>query len=245
MRQICEIRKEAIAYSQKGIRTISIDEKPGIQAIQAIQRDGVILPIQEGKVERGEYNYIRHGTQCLTANMDVATGNIISPTIAKTRTQKDYVEHMQTLFDSDPNAKGWIIMEDNLNTHMSEGIVREVAKRLGDTQALGIKGKSGILQNKKTRKAYLSDTTHAIRFVFTPKHCSWLNPIECWFSSFSRRVIRRGNFTSIQDLKEKIEKYIIYYTNTLAKPYHWSITDSKAIDTLIGNVLTNVTLLKN
>jgi DDE superfamily endonuclease len=132
-------------------------------------------------VERREFNYIRHGTQVVTGNIHLATGKLITPTIADTRTEADFVEHIERLIQSDPDA-GFVILCDQLNTHKSESLVRYIAKVLGDDQVLGEKGKWGILKNMETRQAYLSDSKHRIRFVYTPKHCSWLNPIEVWFS---------------------------------------------------------------
>ena len=87
---------------------------------------------------------------------------------------------------------------------------------------LGVKGKSGILQSVSTRRAFLTDTTHRVRFVFVPKHTSWMNHVEIWFSVLSRRVIRRGSFRSTDDLRDRILKFIDYYNDTMAKPYKWT-----------------------
>jgi transposase len=212
---------------------VSTDEKPGIQALE---RDGATLPTKADKVERREFNYIRHGTQVLTSNIHLATGKLITPTIADTRTEADFVEHIARLIQSDPNA-GLIILCDQLNTHKSESLVRFIAKVLEDDQELGKKGKSGILQNMETRQAYLSDPQHRIRFVYTPKHCSWLNSIEVWFSILNRHVLCRGNFTSIQDLTEKIQRYIAYYNEHLARGWKWSCVLTKDIQALIDKVM--------
>lgn len=204
--------------------------------MQAVERDGKTLPTQPDKVERREFNDIRHGTQVLTNNIHLGTGKLITPTLADTRTEEDFVQHIDRLIRTDPHAP-WIILCDQLNTHKSETLVRFIANALGDDQALGEKGKSGILQNMKTRQAYLGDPKHRIHFVSTPKHCSWLNPIEVWFSILDLHVLRRGNFPSTADLKQKIERYIPYYNDSLAKAWRWSVVKTKDIQILIDKVL--------
>jgi len=210
-------------YKTKGVNIVSTDEKPGIQALE---RDGATLPTREDQVERREFNYIRHGTQVLTGNIHLATGKLITPTIADTRTEADFAEHITRLIQSDPDA-GFVILCDQLNTHKSESLVRLIAKVLADDQVLGEKGKWGILKNMETRQAYLSDLGHRIRFIYTPKHCSWFNPIEVWFSILNRHVLSRGNFTSIQDLTQKIQRYIAYYNEHLARGWKWSCVLTK------------------
>ncbi|MFC6231483.1 transposase [Paenibacillus allorhizosphaerae] len=70
-----------------------------------------------------------------------------------------------------------------------------------------------MLKSKASRSAFLTKRTHRIRFVYT-KHCSWLNPIEIWFSTLVRRLIRRGNFTSKQDLREQLLSFKRYFNDT-------------------------------
>jgi hypothetical protein len=232
--QICELHDKAKAqYETEGVHTVSIDEKPGIQALE---RDGATLPTKADQVERREFNYIRHGTQVLTGNLHLATGKLISTTIADTRTEADFVEHIERLIQSDPLAD-FVILCDQLNTHKSESLVRFIAQTLGDDQVLGEKGKSGILKSMQTRQAYLSDPEHRIRFVYTPKHCSWLNSIEVWFSILTKHVLTRGNFLSIDDLTQKIQRYIAYYNQHLAKVWKWSVVKTKEIQALIDKVM--------
>jgi len=202
------------------IHTVSVDEMTGIQALERIAATKLM---QVGRVELREFEYKRHGTQCLIGNFEVATGQVILPTVQATRTEKDFAEHIARTVESDPEA-GWIFVLDNLTTHVSESLVRYVARVCEISDDLGKKGKRGILKSVASRRAFLQDSAHRIRFVYVPKHTSWLNQIEIWFSILVRRVIKRGNFTSVKDLRDKILAFIDYFNKTLAKPFKWTYT---------------------
>lgn len=174
-------------------------------------------------VERIEFEYERHGTLCLIANFHVATGEVLEGTIGPTRTEDDFAAHIATTIDRDPKAT-WVFVLDQLNTHMSESLVRLVAERCQIVEDLGEKGRRGVLQSLASRKEFLSDTSHRIRFVYTPKHCSWLNQVELWFSILVRRLLKRASFVSLDDLRTRIVEFIRYFNRVLAKPFRWTYT---------------------
>lgn len=207
-------------WEEEGVKTISVDEKPGIQALQ---RNAPDLLLDFGKTRKREFEYTRHGTQCLTANWDVVMGGIICPTIEETRNEEDFQRHLQTTIESDLTVKKWCVVLDNLNTHQSATLVRWIAGMVGKpSEELGKKGKCGILKSMASRAAFLSNPAHPVYFVYTPKHCSWLNQVEIWFSILAKRLLRFGNFTSQQNLKEQLEQFIQYFNQTMAKPFKWT-----------------------
>ena len=179
--------------------------------------------MKPGRVEYQEFEYKRHGTCCLIGNFEVATGQVIAPTLSRTRTEKDFKTHIQQTFAQDPQGE-WVFVVDQLNTHKSEALVRWVAHVCDIQDDLGEKGKSGILKSMQTRADFLTDEAHRVRFVYTPKHASWLNQIECWFSILVRRLLKRGSFTSVQDLQQSLLDFIAFFNKTMAKPFKWTYT---------------------
>ena len=203
-----------------GIHVLSADEMTGIQALE---RAAPTLPMQPGKVERREFEYLRHGTQSLIANFQVATGQVVTPSIGPTRTEEDFAAHIARTVATDPDAAGYIFLVDQLNTHQSERLVRLVAAVEGYAGDLGVKGETGILHSMASRAAFLSDPIRTIQFVYLPKHTSWLNQIEIWFSILTRRLLKRASFASTEDLCRHILAFIAYF-NQHAKPFRWTYT---------------------
>jgi hypothetical protein len=217
-RMVCDVYLQAADLQKKGMHLISTDEKTGIQALE---RDAPTLPMRPGQVERQEYNYDRHGTLCLTANLDVATGKIIAPTIGPTRGEQDFAAHIEQTIATDAGGT-WIFVADQLNTHQSQALVQLVGNQCGIDMDLGIKGKSGILKSRATRRLFLEDPSHRIRFIYTPRHASWLNQVEIWFSILVRRLLKRANFQSLEQLRTQLLAFIDYFNRTLAKPFQWT-----------------------
>ncbi len=217
---VCNCYLEAAElYFQYNTHTVCVDEMTGIQALE---RNAQSIPMQPGQPARIEFEYTRHGTLCLIGNWHVVLGQMIAPTIRPTRTEEDFLWHIHNTVASDPDA-GWVFVVDNLNTHCSESLVRWVARLEGiDDSTLGQKNKSGILKSMASRQAFVSDHSHRVRFVYLPKHTSWLNQIEIVFGIVTRRVLRRGNFSSLEALRARLLDFIDYFNRTFAKPFRWT-----------------------
>ena len=216
---VCTLYAYAPLLRALGGHVVSTDE---LTAIQALERIAPTKPSRPGQVKRQEFEYKRHGTLSLIMNFDVVTGQGLAPTLGPRRTEADFTAHIAQTVASDPAAV-WVFVTDQLNTHQSEQLVRLVAALCTLPDELGEKGKAGVLQSMASRAAFLSDPSHRIQFVYVPKHTSWLNQVEIWFSILIRRVIKRGNFSSLDDLRTRILAFIDYYNQT-AKPFRWTYT---------------------
>lgn len=218
MQDICRLYREAPERATRGERVLSTDELTGVQALE---RKHPGLPLAPGKVERREFEYIRHGTQSFMINFDVVTGQVVLPSVGPTRTELDFAAHIARTVTSAPEVTQWHVVLDNLNTHQSEALVRFVASESDLAIDLGEKGRSGILATQARRAAFLSDPTHRIVFHYTPTHASWMNQVEIWLGMLVRKVIRRASFTSVTDLQHKVLAFIAYFNQTMAKPFKW------------------------
>jgi hypothetical protein len=216
---VCEVYREAPALAEQGERTMSTDELTNVRALERLHPS---LPMRPGSVERVEFEYIRRGVCSFIFSRDVVTGQVVAPACGPTRTEADFLAHVQKVVASDPLTRRWHFVTDNLNIHCSASLVHWVAQESDLDIDLGIKGRSGFLKNRQSRAAFLGDPTHRIVFHYTPKHCSWLNQIEIWLSILVRKLLKRGVFTSVEALKTKVLEFVDYYNRTMAKPFKWT-----------------------
>lgn len=191
--EICSVYQNAASSQEEGVHTISVDEMTGIQALEHKYPD---KPVILGKTVQIELEYIRHGTTSLIGFFDAVTGRMEAPYLNQTRTEEDFVNAVRALIEADPEAK-WVFVCDGLNTHQSESFVCFVAEQCGIMDNLGCKGKDGILKNLASRTEFLHDESHRIRFVYIPKHCSWMNQIEIWFGIINRKLLKRKSYQSV------------------------------------------------
>jgi transposase len=213
---ICALYHQS--HQNTGAMTISIDEMTGIQALQRCAPD---LPMRPGKPVAREFEYIRNGTQTLLGAFHVATGQI-QGLCRETRKEDDLVDLIDDVIKKNPGYEVYHFVADQLNTHKSASLVEYVADFCGIKDDLGRKGQAGILKSMPSREAFLCQKDKRIVFHYTPKHASWMNQIEIWFGILMKKVIKRGNFSSKADLKEKIERFMEYFNETMAKPFKWT-----------------------
>jgi transposase len=169
---ICELYRQP----PKGSVVLSIDEKTGIQAIERKYADHAPRP---GRVRRREFEYVRHGTQALTAALDVHSGRVLANCTDR-RTQDDLVAFMESVASAYPTGTVHVIW-DNLNTHRAQTVWDAFNARHG-------------------RRFVMH---------FTPLHASWVNQIELLFGIYSRRVLRHASHTSTAHLRERTEAFIV------------------------------------
>jgi putative transposase len=158
---VCTLYQEAPTLAARGERVGSTDELTGVQALE---RKHPGLPRVPGKGERREFESIRHGTRTFIITRDVVSGQILETACGPTRTEADFLAHIEALVATDPEATRWHVVVENLDTHRSASLGYFVAALSGLDVDLGTKGKHGILKNRQSRAAFLSDPRHRIVF---------------------------------------------------------------------------------
>ena len=204
----------ALRFYEQGRLVICADEKTGMQILQRLYPT---QPAQPGKPEKREHEYIRHGAQVLIASFVVPTGQGVW-NLGTTRTSADFAAHLANVVHQLPAMHRYEGVVDNLNTHWSLDVCRLVA------QWCDVPFVPKALRRGRERRAFLSDPTHTHVFHFTPKHGSWLNPVELWFRVLARRFLKRGDFHSVEDFATRLADYLDVYTPHHAHPYRWTYT---------------------
>jgi len=211
---ICRLYVNAPRRYQQGRLLICCDEKTGMQILQ---RKYPTQPVQPGKPEKREFEYIRHGTRTLITSFCVPTGEVVWD-LGLTRTSEDFARHFAPVAWHFRDFEQFDWVADTLNTPWSLEVCEYVAA-LSD-----VPFEPRRLRTGKQRRAFLSDPTHKHVFHFTPKHGSWLNQVELWFSVRARRFLKRGDFTGPEDFERRLLAFLEEYTVRHAHPYRWTYT---------------------
>lgn len=175
----------------QGSVVVSIDEKP----MQALSRKHPCRRNKDGSVRR-EFEYVRHGTCCLIASFDVATGEVLGR-VVKRRTADALVSFLDAVAARYPGRQVHVVW-DNLNIH-KEG-------------------------KDKRWSAFNLRHGRRFHFTYTPLHASWVNQVEIWFSILQRRVLRHGSFAGYADLKAAVLGFIARWNRIDAHPFRWTFT---------------------
>jgi transposase len=211
---ICKLYVQAPVLQQHGELVICTDEKTGMQILE---RKHPTIPVEPGKPEKREHEYIRHGTRCLIASFVVPTGQVVW-NLGVTRTSVDFTAHLAQVAAQLPDTQRFHWVLDNLNTHWS----LEVCELMARLNGLPFHQKE--LRTGQQRRAFLTDPDHQHRFHFTPKHGSWLNQVELWFGTLARRFLKRGDFASPAEFITRLTAYLDDHNTHRAHPYRWTYT---------------------
>ena len=213
-REVCGLYVNAPRLQEQGRLLICTDEKTGMQILERKYPTKLAEP---GKPERREQEYIRHGTLALIGSFVVPTGEVVWD-VGPTRTSVDFAAHLQKVAEHFPDMRGFDWVLDNLNTHWSLEVC-EVVASLSDVAFDPQKLKRG-----EQRREFLTDSSHKHVFHFTPKHGSWLNQVELWFSILSRRFLQRGDFRSPEVFTDQLRRFLDDYNACHAHPFRWTYT---------------------
>ncbi len=171
---------------------VCVDEKTGIQATE--RKSPLKRPVP-GRPGRFEFEYIRHGTQSLLAAFNIRSGEVLAH-CGKTRSADDLVAFMEGVAEHHRDAKRIIVIWDNLNIHHD-----------------GTQGRWTAFNERHGGK---------FQFLYTPLHASWVNQVEIFFSIVGRRCLRHGDFSSEEDLRDRLLAFIDRWNQTDDHPFHWT-----------------------
>ena len=216
---ICQLSLQALRFYHEGRLVICADEKTGMQMLQ---RRSPTQPIQPGKPEKREHEYIRHGVRALLASFVVPTGPLVW-NLGQTRTSADWAAHLANVVHQLPTMQRYDWVVDHLNTHWSLDVCRLVA------QWCAVPFIPKDLERGVQRRAFLCDPTHTHVFHFTPQHGSWLNQVALWFRVLTRRFLTRGDDASAHDFAMRLADYLEVYNTHHAHPYRWTSTGQPLI----------------
>ena len=141
--EVCQTYLDAPKrHAADGTRTVCVDEMTGLQALE---RNAPDKGVRVDEVAKHEFEYTRHGTTTLIGNWDVVQGVMIAETIGPTRTEPDFVAHIQQTVATQPDVP-WVIVVDCLNVHWSATLVEWVAEQCEPNRPLGKKRQIGSTQ---------------------------------------------------------------------------------------------------
>ena len=158
----------------KPVTIVSYDEKPGIQAVATTAPDLPPVPGTYATFAR-DYEYKRHGTLSLLAGIDLLTGKVHA-LVKERHRSREFIEFLKLLDAAYPAGTAIKLILDNHSAHIS----------------------------RETQAWLAAQPVGRFEFTFTPKHGSWLNLIEGFFSKFARSVLRHIRVASKQELKQRI-----------------------------------------
>lgn len=212
VRDICGLYLEAAhLWADRRELVVCTDEKTGVFIRQ---RAAPTKPVRPGGPRLVEHEYVRRGMTQVTASFAVPTGRVCA-TPSQTRTGVDFAAHLRSAVAELPKAERYHWVVDNNRTHSTPAVCAAVA---------GLRGQSldGLdLGTAAKRRAFLSDPSARHVFHFTPVHGSWLNQVELWFGTLSRRFLARDDFASAGEFAELFGRWLAYY-NENAHPYRWT-----------------------
>lgn len=218
----CQASAQAAERAKQGERTLSRDDMTGVQALERKHPD---FPMCSGHALRRAFASLRQRTRSWFRPVAVAAGQVSEPSWGPTRGEDEGVAHVKRVIARSPETKRWRLMRDTLDIHRSESLVRWIAAMEGSEQeTLGKKGTRGMLRAMARRTAFWHDPSHRVVCSCTPKHASWMNPVEIWRRLLGRNRLKRGHFLSLDDGRDQILAFLASDHRTMAKPITWTST---------------------